>query len=474
MNMLQQLSRLFLLVSFALGVPVVASAYDAYNITIQLGSNEQELNFTWFTRSEPTGYEELMVYDVSDLSESYAATCTEVDVEEGESLGGPPGTDTTDDTTDDSIDEDDSTVYSCRVTSVSVEESSTYYYILGDGDSYTESVDFQTEDSQDYNFIFVGDPQIGSHDTEEDAEGWSETVTKALTTFPETSFILSAGDQVNTASSDSEYDGFFAATELSSTPFAPALGNHDTNDLYSYHFSVPNESQDYGVTDGGGDYWFTYGDTLFMVINTNSDSNSEHETFVEEAIEANPDVQWKIVVFHHSIFSSASHVDDVNDIRTVMYPIIDDNDIDMVLSGHDHFYARTYQLSGGEIVEGGASYTSTDRRSGEEVTKHVDLVGDVIDIDNKKIIGQTVVVDPEGTVYITANSASGSKYYDFTDIDGYTNYYFAMYEQLETPTYLNVKISGYTVTVSSYRTDTGELLDSYSIVKSREGRHAYE
>jgi len=209
-------------------------------------------------------------------------------------------------------------------------------------------------------------------------------------------------------------------------------------------------------------------------LNTNIDDNSTHETFIEETIAANPDARWKVLVYHHSIFSSASHVADDNGTRTALYPIIDENDIDVVLSGHDHFYARTYQLSGGEIVEDGASYSSFDRRTQSDITAYVDLVDEaVVEVDSKTV-GRTVVVDPEGTVYFTANSASGSKYYDFNEIDGYTNYYFAMYEQLKTPTYLNIDVDNYSLTVSAYRTDTGEQLDSYTIVKSREGRHSYE
>jgi hypothetical protein len=213
-----------------------------------------------------------------------------------------------------------------------------------------------------------------------------------------------------------------------------------------------------------------------MVLNTNIDDNSTHETFIEETIATNPDARWKVLVYHHSIFSSASHVDDVNDTRTALYPIIDENDIDVVFSGHDHFYARTYQLAGGEIVEDGASYEGTIGRGPDATTGdvYVDIVEDAVVEVDAKTVGRTVVVDPQGTVYFTANSASGSKYYDFTDIDGYTNYYFAKYEQLEMPTYINVEVDNYSLTVSAYLTDTGEQLDSYTIVKSREGRHSYE
>ncbi|BBO87886.1 metallophosphoesterase family protein [Desulfosarcina ovata] len=327
-----------------------------------------------------------------------------------------------------------------------------------------------TQNKNNYNFIFVGDPQIGaSRDEESDTAGWVETVTAALTNFENTSFILSAGDQVESSTSDSQYDGFFSPEELTSVPFAPAIGNHDTSELYAYHFNVSNEivpdgsTDPLGYTNGGGDYWFTYGDTLFMVLNTNNSSALSHDEFMAQAIEANPTAKWRVVVFHHSIYSSARHVDDVNDLRTSMYPVIDQYDIDVVLSGHDHFYARSYQLSGGDVLDK-ACYTSTGR-DGQEQTTCVDLIGEVAEED-LQYIGEGKVLNPEGTVYFTANSASGSKYYDFTYIEGYTNLYLAAYEQLETPTYLNVEVNRSTLTVSAYRVDTGERVDTYSIIKT--------
>ena len=54
------------------------------------------------------------------------------------------------------------------------------------------------------------------------------------------------------------------------------------------------------------------------------------------------------VVFHHSIFSTASHVDDGDIItrRNELPQVFKDLDIDVVLMGHDHVYTRTYMMDG--------------------------------------------------------------------------------------------------------------------------------
>jgi hypothetical protein len=177
-----------------------------------------------------------------------------------------------------------------------------------------------------------------------------------------------------------------------------------------------------------------------MVLNTNNDSALSHSEFMGQAIGANPDAVWKVVVFHHSLYSSARHVDDVDDLRTSLVPVMDEHDIDVVLAGHDHFYARTYPLANSGVAG-----------------------------DNSNVDDQGRVIDPEGTVYFTADSASGSKYYDFSEIDGYTNYYLAAYSQPYEPSYLNVEVQevdkGDTFTVSAYITATGEMIDTYTILK---------
>lgn len=128
-------------------------------------------------------------------------------------------------------------------------------------------------------------------------------------------------------------------TVLQSLPVATVIGNHDSgSDVYNEHLNIPNKSAEYGTTSAGGDYWFVYNNVLFMVLNSNDQSAAEHETFMKAAIEANPNVSWKIVSFHHSIYTVASHAEnsDILSRRQALVPIFEELDIDVVLMGHDH------------------------------------------------------------------------------------------------------------------------------------------
>lgn len=64
------------------------------------------------------------------------------------------------------------------------------------------------------------------------------------------------------------------------------------------------------------DYYYIYNNALMLVLNSNNRSTAEHEEFIKNTLaktKDNQDIKWKIVVFHHSIYSSASHASD-NDI----------------------------------------------------------------------------------------------------------------------------------------------------------------
>lgn len=491
MNRKHMVLKSLLLAVLVLGIPgaIIAAdtQYEANNITIQLGSDASQLNFTWFTEDEQNNCmlavankKHLKHGEFTRKVDYYEGEIEEVDVEEqtgGPGGGTPPDVMTAAVETADTEEEEEAPVYSCKVTGVKVNPNQEYAYAVGNGVDFSDIYSIKTQNPSGFNFTFVGDPQIGaSKDVDSDSEGWEDCLEAALGKFEKANFILSAGDQVESSTSSSQYNGFFGkfvkdeeAGEaqqhqmLTSIPFAPTIGNHDTSELYAYHFNVPNESEDKGCTDGGCDYWFTYDNTLFMVLNTNNSSAELHSEFMEEAIAAHPDARWKVVVFHHSLYSSASHITDVNSIRTGLAPVIGDNDIDVVLAGHDHFYARSHQLVSGADSE--VCYETEDRRTGEMTETCVELTDEVVPEDLLTYNKKGAVVDPIGTVYFTANSASGSKFYTLNDIDGYTNTYLAAYDATKTTSYLHIEVKGGTLTVSAYSVDSGEMIDTYSIHK---------
>ena len=308
-----------------------------------------------------------------------------------------------------------------------------YVYRVKNGNTISDIYSFTSGNNDgSYEFAFVGDPQIGAGSTDSDIEGWNETL-KTISSKFNADFLLSGGDQVNTASNETQYTGYI--NELfTSLPSATTIGNHDSGSAaYNEHFNLPNESADKGQTTAGSDYWFVYENTLFIDLNSNDRSTAEHKAFIEEAIAANPNVKWKTVVFHHSIFSTASHVDDGDIIarRDELPQVFKELGIDVVLMGHDHVYTRTYMMDG----------TTPDTSKGV----------------------QSSVTNPTGILYLTANSASGSKYYD---IKAPNAEYSAKMDQSYRRTVTDIQVTDTSYTLKTYYADDLSLLDEFTIYKA--------
>lgn len=406
----------------AVGTYVSANISD---LTLQPGTDETRMNFCWYSDSSTSACC-VQLAEKSDMTAVEFPVSADSFVSFSGTVTASPGT-------------TPSTKNSNKATVTGLKPATEYVYRVGDGTSFSETYSFETKDLSDgYEAILVGDPQIGaSGSVKNDTAGWDATVSDCLSRFENANLILSAGDQVNTNSSEDQYENFFSPSELTSVLLAPTIGNHDNSSLYKYHYNSSNESTSLGTTDAGGDYWFTYGNTLYMVLNTNSVNILSHETFIKNAVDKNADnsdIVWKVVMFHQSICSSASHSNspDILLLRNYLYTVFDKYDIDVVLMGHDHCYTRSYQMLGGE-----AQTTQTYDDEGR-------------------------VVNPTGTLYITANSGSGSKYYDLQEFD---STYRAVRWQGKLPSYSHIEVTDKTFSISTYVTGTGELIDTYAIYK---------
>ena len=87
---------------------------------------------------------------------------------------------------------------------------------------------------------------------------------------------------------------------------------------------MPNQSR-LGRTAAAGDYYFTYGNVLFLMINAQNDDKEEHRKFIEETIRKNEDCRWRIVVLHQDIYGSALHSSEpeIISMREEMTPVLE-------------------------------------------------------------------------------------------------------------------------------------------------------
>ncbi len=114
---------------------------------------------------------------------------------------------------------------------------------MGSDGNWSPAYAFKTQSFEgDYDFLFFGDPQIGSSgDTSKDQAGWVDTVDVATAANPDAELLVSGGDQVETAGTETQWDAFLAPDGLRHYPWVATIGNHDVGSkAYEQHFTVPN------------------------------------------------------------------------------------------------------------------------------------------------------------------------------------------------------------------------------------------
>ena len=412
-------------------------ATDYTQVSLTPGEDETELNFAWYSLDNGSAATPVVHFGTDRNSlQSYTGTAGDVDTSLTDGVA----------------------YHYNHVTVTGLEPNTTYYYTVEKNGVQTEVETYETQSFDTVKMLYVGDPQIGASKGQpqggetlaaesgaantaarNDAFGWNRTLEAALAQDPDVSFIISAGDQVNKTgqAKEEEYAGYLSPDVLAGLPVATTIGNHDSlNADYMYHFNNPNATE-YGATQAGGDYYYSYGNGLFIVLNTNNYNVAEHEQAIQDAIASDPNAAWRIVTIHQDIYGSGLDHSDTDGmiLRTQLTPIFDEYDIDVVLQGHDHTYSRSKLLYGDGQTHGayefqlnadGSDYDwdhAYDINASTQIPLYPedgDTAGqtllDSFQADNhcytiETTVGNTVV-DPNGTLYMTANSASGSKYYE--------------------------------------------------------------
>lgn len=301
-----------------------------------------------------------------------------------------------------------------------------YEYKLRDLAAGQESPEmtFRTGGEEAFSFVFAGDPQIGAEDTTADGRAWDKALEKALEIEPETAFFVTAGDQVDSSDPEEAMKEFAAFREpalFKRIPLAVNMGNHESGENgMDYQFQRLYENDLH-------DYFFVRGGALFYAVNTNNKEYEEHIKALETAIRQ-WEPRWILVTMHYSIFGGKKREADssVYEARTAYAQAFSDLGVDLVLSGHDHLYARTFYMEGEE---------SSGKDGGEKAAGEV--------------------------LYVSGGSATGNKFYKQND----TDYPYLAYTQKpgeEILTFISVDATG--IRIEARRISDGQTVDRCEII----------
>jgi len=330
-----------------------------------------------------------------------------------------------------------------------------YLYRVGneaEGWSNAYSLATGTDGDNSFSFLFISDPQVGDAPAEVDGLEWYRTIDMAEQWFgDEAEFLMIGGDLVTNGRDEEEFLTFSKPDELRSFPLITTVGNHDEGEPYSRHFTYDDvdtsTSRDSGIY--GGSYWLEYDGALIMSLNTNSENMALHRNFIESSINEFTEIYgeptWKIVLFHHSIYSTAEDRYQYADSTRLEYSsILSEYGVDVVLMGHDHVYTRSYMMDGDTPIDDPSRY--------------------IADGDNL----YAAYADPADTevLYVTANAA-GDEHYDVADNQ---LPYAAFTNQEHIPNVTKVDVTPESFSYTVYRTGENntkeDIVDSFTILRT--------
>lgn len=227
-----------------------------------------------------------------------------------------------------------------------LEPDTQYVYRVGDGELYwSEWIQFRTA-KKGYaptQFVYFGDAQNNV------LEHWSRVIRKAYQTAPNAAFVIHAGDLINDAHKDQEWAEWYKAGGFIHSQWTaiPVVGNHEFWHLknregrmlsiqWKPQFTLPVE-QELDPKLHETVYTVDYQDVRVIVLNSN-DLLEEQTDYVRKQLESST-AKWNILTCHHSIFAPAVGRD-FQFARENWKPLLDKYNVDLVLNGHDHTYAR--------------------------------------------------------------------------------------------------------------------------------------
>ncbi|MAU15169.1 MAG: metallophosphoesterase [Muricauda sp.] len=290
---------------------------------------------------------------------------------------------------------------------------------------YTTAAD---EKDKEFSFIYFGDAQNDVKSM------WSRVVRNSYRKFPKVGFMLHAGDLINSKDSNLEWgEWFYAGSFIHATvPSMMTPGNHEYKSgkiltpLWRPQFNLPMNGPKGVDAVLETSYFVDYQDLRVISLDCMSFVNNEasrnaHIKWLDSILSDN-DRKWTAITMHYPVYTPAKKRNDNDVLIQHLKPLIDKYQVDLVLQGHDHTYAR------GEISNTGTGATS---------------------------------VSDAGTIY--AVSVSGPKMYESMDKDWIERR--GEFTQL----FQIITIKGDSLSYEAY-TPIGTMYDAFDLIKDKSGK----
>ena len=177
-------------------------------------------------------------------------------------------------------------------------------------------------------FMAVGDTGRGNREQNELAQ----VMFQYRKLFPY-NFVLLMGDNIyyqeKAEDLKTKFENVYRPLLNDGVKFYASLGNHDESNQRFYEYFNMNGEEYYRLNKDG---------VSFYALNSTY-MDKRQLTWLENEL-AKDNAKWKIAFFHHPPYSSGKRHGSEEEIRDVLEPLFIKYSVDVVLTGHEHFYER--------------------------------------------------------------------------------------------------------------------------------------
>jgi len=298
-------------------------------VLLSIGENETSRTLTWRCDTLLQESQVYLTQELSDYMLRYSASGEVIATEGGKGA-----------------------YYKCLIDSL--KQGVTYSYTITTGNLVSERRSFHVpnERAGRFSFVYLGDIQ-------DSINGLSREVFPSIAQrCPEADFWLFGGDVIERYLEMYWAEWFTAMDTIArQTPILAVSGNHEQYKGYPKRIDPRFTAHHYYPTngiDGTSRYgnYRVYGDALIVSLTTYElptiDVVYRQYYWLKDLLK-NSDSKWKIVVMHHPVYSPRAGRFNVFS-RLLFNPLFKRYNVDLVLQGHDHAYARRGKKDGGNTI----------------------------------------------------------------------------------------------------------------------------
>lgn len=214
-------------------------------------------------------------------------------------------------------------------------------------------------DSDSLTFFVYGDTRSGP----EIHDQISASILQQIAIDPSAqTFVISTGDLMDTADEASLQENEFAPDQpnirasMATLPVVNIMGNHDGTKLFKQYFPYPYTST--------YDWSFDYGPAHFVIIDQYIDlvQGSERWFWLKDDL-SSTQKPWKFILLHEPGWSAGHHENNLT-VQKVIQPLAVAYGVQVIIAGHNHYYARAEVDGVTHITSGGGGAPLYDPEGG--------------------------------------------------------------------------------------------------------------